>query len=381
MALIISFLSGTLSHSLPSCSALLLLLLLLLALPAYHLVILPIYYITKSQLSALPGPTLTLLTPHYMTLLDALYLRTTTLHKLHLKYGPVVRVSPNEVSFTSATAVKQIYQDPTMEKYSRLYGLFTHFGANNAFTSRTRSEHSWRRKGVAATFSWSKVLESERVDMWIGTVVGRYLKTIEEDEIASKRVHDGTVQRYLVDVYLLNNWFAVDVVTGFIFGRKRGTKTLLSDAHSHNQAEEKWWQKSSYHRRMVRENYTSTLRSHTYLYVEFPRLMGLVGKIINARETVVKKLSALTGGTSDIAEGQPEVIGRRTIDWGWRTWMAVKADRRRYGTTDHCVAEVLAGLVDGTEDLPNNGDLDGNDRASWSDEIAASELMVSLRSA
>jgi len=296
---LITFLSGMLSHSLPAFSTLLFL--LITVLPAYYPIILPIYYSTKSQLSTLPSPTLTLLTPYYITLLDALDLRTTTRYKWHLKYGSVVRVGPNEVSLTSATAIKQIYQDPTMEKDSRLYGLFTHFGANNAFSSRTRSEHGWRRKGVAATLSWSKALDSERADMWIGIVVGRYLKVIEENGLAPKGASDGTGRRYLVDVYLLNNWFATDVVTGFLFGCKRGTKTLLPDTPSHNQDEE-WWQKSSYHRRVVKEHYSSTFRAHTYLYVEFPRLMRLVDKIVNVGETVVKKLSALAGGTSDITE-------------------------------------------------------------------------------
>jgi len=62
--------------------------------------------------------------------------------------------------------------------------------------------------------------------------------------------------------------------------------------------------------------------------------------------------------------------------------MAVRADTRRYGANDTCVAEVLAGLVDGMGDIPNNGEFedDRDHRASWSDKIAASELMVSLRS-
>ena len=30
-------------------------------------------------------------------------------HKLHKKYGPVIRLGPNEVSFTSLEAMKEIY--------------------------------------------------------------------------------------------------------------------------------------------------------------------------------------------------------------------------------------------------------------------------------
>lgn len=35
--------------------------------------------------------------------------RTRYIHRLHLKYGPAVRIAPDEVSFASATAVKEIY--------------------------------------------------------------------------------------------------------------------------------------------------------------------------------------------------------------------------------------------------------------------------------
>ena len=89
---------------------------------------------------------------------------------------------------------------------------------------------------------------------------------------------------------------------------------------------------------MVKEHYASTFRAHTYLYVEFPWLMRLVDKIINVGETVVKKLSALVEGTSGITELELEAVGRRIDDWGWGTWVAVRAETRRYGANDACIA-------------------------------------------
>jgi len=35
--------------------------------------------------------------------------RRVYIHGLHLQYGPVVRIAPNEVSFTSPEAVKEVY--------------------------------------------------------------------------------------------------------------------------------------------------------------------------------------------------------------------------------------------------------------------------------
>jgi hypothetical protein len=35
--------------------------------------------------------------------------RRESIHRLHKTYGPVVRLGPNEVSFTSLDAIKEIY--------------------------------------------------------------------------------------------------------------------------------------------------------------------------------------------------------------------------------------------------------------------------------
>lgn len=61
--------------------------------------------------------------------------RTRYVHAMHRKYGPVVRIAPNEVVFASAAAVKEIYcsggsgYDKTefydmFKVYGRRYGVF-----------------------------------------------------------------------------------------------------------------------------------------------------------------------------------------------------------------------------------------------------------------
>ncbi|KAF8471225.1 cytochrome P450 [Kalaharituber pfeilii] len=339
---------------------------LTVALPAYHLVIVPIYNSINSRLSTLPGPKLTLLTPLYITALDALLLRSKTLHKWHQRYGPVVRVGPNEVSFISPTAVKQIYQDPTMEKDTRLYGQFTHFGANNAFSSRTRYEHGWRRKGVAALLSWSKILESEVADRWIGQVIGRYLKAIHDSALYKSRLisQDGMK---LVDVYGLNSLFATDVVSGFIFGPVWGTKTLCFEDIK-NEAGNMWWQKPSYHRRMVKEHYSSSLRAQTYLYVEFPRTMHLVLAIVRIFKSCRRNILAFAGFGEGTAKREKEIICETVEVWGWKVWTEVLNGKKGHQTGKY-VAEVLASYVNGEGNTRPQSD------EQWTSEIAASELM------
>ena len=80
----------------------------LLVIFAYGL-ILTVYRLFFSPLSAVPGPKLAAVTRLWILYHDCKDRRTDTIVKLHRKYGPVVRLGPSEVSFTSTSAVKDIY--------------------------------------------------------------------------------------------------------------------------------------------------------------------------------------------------------------------------------------------------------------------------------
>lgn len=51
------------------------------------------------------------------------------IHELHREFGPVVRLGPNEVSFTSQEALKEIYQSGgSGYDKTEFYTLFKQFG-------------------------------------------------------------------------------------------------------------------------------------------------------------------------------------------------------------------------------------------------------------
>lgn len=51
------------------------------------------------------------------------------IHNLHLRYGPVVQIASNEVSFASYTAAKQIYSSGNKDfQKTELYSLFEQDG-------------------------------------------------------------------------------------------------------------------------------------------------------------------------------------------------------------------------------------------------------------
>jgi hypothetical protein len=60
-------------------------------------------------LNKIPGPWFARFTSLVLKWHEMRADRTMWVHRLHLQYGPVVRVAPNEIVFASAEAVKEIY--------------------------------------------------------------------------------------------------------------------------------------------------------------------------------------------------------------------------------------------------------------------------------
>ena len=81
-----------------------------------------------SPLSRLPGPFLTRITSLPLIYQEFSSNRRLYIHSLHQKYGPVVRIGPNEVSFTSLDALKEIYTSGgSGYDKTELYTLFMQF--------------------------------------------------------------------------------------------------------------------------------------------------------------------------------------------------------------------------------------------------------------
>jgi hypothetical protein len=63
----------------------------------------------SSATAKIPGPFVSNFTSLVLKWHELNANRTVYIHELHRRYGPVVRVAPNEVSFTSVAALKEIY--------------------------------------------------------------------------------------------------------------------------------------------------------------------------------------------------------------------------------------------------------------------------------
>lgn len=69
-----------------------------------------IYRAAFAPLSRLPGPWYTLFSDVFLMYKEFTGQRRVYIHELHKSFGSVVRLGPNEVSFTSIEALKEIYQ-------------------------------------------------------------------------------------------------------------------------------------------------------------------------------------------------------------------------------------------------------------------------------
>ncbi|PWW77159.1 cytochrome P450 [Tuber magnatum] len=279
-----------------------------------------------SPLSHIPGPLATAITPHYINFLSALNRRTVGTYLLHKRYGPIVRVSPTEVSVLSPQAIKEVYSSPNYTKYAPLYSAFTHFGAPSTFTSCTREEHGWRRKAVSQSYSLSFVLKDEATTGKVLKAVKDYLNFVESDR--------------RVDIYNASTFYATDVVTGKLFGLGASMKTLAG-----NEA----------HREIVLRHYARTGRAPIWMYLEFPLIMK-----------VLDWLSFYAGRAWSWVCGE-EVKDREVVSriqkWGWDAYMDAKSNSRE-GT----VAGRLARFV-------REGD---STEGAWDDRGAVSELMAQM---
>lgn len=82
-----------------------------------------------SPLAGVPGSKLSLFSSIQLRYHEMHGRRTAFVHSMHRRYGTAVRLGPNEVSFASASAMKEIYMSKgSGYDKTEFYDLFRQFG-------------------------------------------------------------------------------------------------------------------------------------------------------------------------------------------------------------------------------------------------------------
>lgn len=130
---------------------------------------------------------------------------------LHEKYGPVVRVSPNDVQIADAAAIDQIYSAKAGFTKTEFYDSFMPNISKHRdlFTDRDEAHHATRRKIIGPFYSQGAVLEHEPQ---IANVIELFCKQM--DKFASTGE--------IFDISLWLRKYTFDVIGVLFYGKENG---------------------------------------------------------------------------------------------------------------------------------------------------------------
>ncbi|KAH9831386.1 cytochrome P450 [Rhodofomes roseus] len=170
-----------------------------------------------SPLNKLPGPSLAGATRLVLMYHEFTRTRKQWIHELHLRYGPVVRIAPDEVSFASWDAVKEVYaSEGSGYEKTGFYKLFDNYSTMCMFSAITKGPHGERKKIFSDRYAKSYIMQPETVS-GIEDRAGEFVIACTENLGKA------------VDVYVFLHCYALDCITYHLFD-PLGTHTLTDAA-------------------------------------------------------------------------------------------------------------------------------------------------------
>lgn len=130
----------------------------------------------QDPLHHLPGPRIARWTGLWIQILDLAGYRSLVIHDLHAKFGPVVRIGPTELSFSSRKAFREIYGANSDYIKAPRYGAF---GRKSMFTMRNKQEHRARAKRIAPVFGTATLVEVEGT---VSRLIEKFVRILERRE-------------------------------------------------------------------------------------------------------------------------------------------------------------------------------------------------------
>ncbi|KAL3420108.1 cytochrome P450 [Phlyctema vagabunda] len=181
-----------------------------------------IYRLSLHPLSHIPGPLLPKITSLWLHYHAYIGDEATVIHHAHMKYGTLVRVSPNEVDISDADSITPIYVSKGGFPKASCYANFDIDGHKTIF-STTDSEHrAPRAKAVVPMFSTKSIRDNEAA---LYGCVNRMIERMQEEAETGRPVN----------VLNLSRSLAVDAVSTHLFqqnynGTSEKGKTLSVSA-------------------------------------------------------------------------------------------------------------------------------------------------------
>ncbi|KAH9934405.1 cytochrome P450 monooxygenase pc-bph [Fomitopsis serialis] len=118
------------------------------------------YLTDPHALRSYPGPWLAKLSDVWLGRVAAQGHRSEVVHQLHKQYGTFVRLAPNHLSICDPDGIQDVYAHGNGTTKSDFYDAFVSI-TRGLFNTRSRADHTRKRKVVAHVFSQKSVLEFE----------------------------------------------------------------------------------------------------------------------------------------------------------------------------------------------------------------------------
>jgi cytochrome P450 len=167
----------------------------------------------SGPLSRIPGGPLYAISKWRLAIEDWRGTRTRTINNLHEKYGPVVRVGPNEVAFNSLSALRTIYGAGSGSERTPFYDMFDAYGKKNLFTFYSPKDHGDRKKLLAHAYSKSVMLKGATAAM-VEDKVHQYLQLMQQDPTCT------------AETFTSLHYFSLDAISDFLYGDFGKTRCL-----------------------------------------------------------------------------------------------------------------------------------------------------------
>ncbi|KAK2666648.1 Cytochrome P450, E-class, group I [Fusarium oxysporum f. sp. vasinfectum] len=131
--------------------------------------------------------------------------------QVHDKYGDVVRIAPNELSFRTPTAYRTIYDRPPKKEHQFLkseilYDARLSTARPNIVFARDPHDHQLQRKPLSRAFSNKSLRETQRV-------IEHYTELF-----VTQLVNKGGPESKGIDVSVVYNWLTFDIIGHLTFG-------------------------------------------------------------------------------------------------------------------------------------------------------------------
>ncbi|PYI19102.1 cytochrome P450 [Aspergillus violaceofuscus CBS 115571] len=170
-------------------------------------------------LARFPGPPLASISRLWVVLHVARGKTVLEQKELHRRYGPIVRIAPNELIMNDARSLKAIYGANSGSEKTDFYLAFRPPWARypDHFSATDEQLHARRRRIVNHAYSMSNVLQAEKyVDKCTDVLLERFAELAQ--------------QGATVDFFRWARMYAYDAVGEFYFGRMFG---FLQNGHDH----------------------------------------------------------------------------------------------------------------------------------------------------